>query len=158
MQTIYEADIHDAPLWHEYQGYRLNTRIQNPRTQWKPDEKLRNLTPAMVMKSRSKQELNDLWRAKNPCNRGRCCPGTYVPNHSANNNVWQANNSARVATQNVWTTVSNQRANKNVWQETDSDIEETDVDHIEQFAEKFMKQLERSKRVRKCSSFKQAYF
>ncbi|KAK1382921.1 putative 5'-_3' exoribonuclease [Heracleum sosnowskyi] len=248
-KTITEADIQDTQLWHEYQGYRPNTRIQNPHRQWKPDEKLRDPTPAMIMKgggigwaggrgkfvveeakktssaqrdsnfgpnsmarygtphnfkhnnhekwrpsglgratrvtaafkpnepqiynmqqdfiradarnvekARSIREINDARGSKNPGNRERCRAGAYVPSHSANNNVWQEKGSARVTTQNSWTTTSNRRANKKVWQETDSDIEECDVGHVEQLAEKFTKQLEGSKKVRKCSSFKQPNF
>lgn len=51
MQTITETDIHETQLWHEYQGHRPVTGFQNPHRQWKTDKKVRNSTPAVIMKN-----------------------------------------------------------------------------------------------------------
>ncbi|KAK1382922.1 putative 5'-_3' exoribonuclease [Heracleum sosnowskyi] len=50
-ETITEADIHDTQLWHEYQGHRPVTGLQNPHRQWKTDKKVTNSTPPVIMKN-----------------------------------------------------------------------------------------------------------
>lgn len=50
-ETVTEADIHETQLWHEYQGHRPVTRLQNPHRQWKTDKRVTNSTPAVIMKN-----------------------------------------------------------------------------------------------------------
>ncbi|KAL1827773.1 hypothetical protein ACET3Z_006185 [Daucus carota] len=172
-KTIYKDYIYETQLWHEYQGFRPNTRIQNPHWQSKTDEKLTDLTSRGTphnFNSPLHHNNNENWRGSSWDRGTTRVTEAIKPNEQqlyndnmsfskrhGSGNVWRAKSSARFEAQDAWISTSG-GANKNVWQDLDSDTEESDLGHVEQLAVKFTEQLERRKSMRKCSGFKWADF
>nr|XP_017233441.1 PREDICTED: 5'-3' exoribonuclease 3-like [Daucus carota subsp. sativus] len=175
-KTIYKDYIYETQLWHEYQGFRPNTRIQNSHRQWKTDEKLTDLAScgtAHNFNSPLHQNYN-VNRRTSSWDRGTTRVTEAIKTNEQQlynaqrdnmsfskrhgpGNVRRAKSSARIEAQDAWISTSG-GANKNVWQDLDSDTEESDLGHVEQLAVNFTEQLERRKSMRKCSGFKRADF
>ena len=139
MQTIYKDYIYETQLWHEYQGFRPNTRIQNPHWQSKTDENLTDLASRGTphnFNSPLHHNNNENWRASSWDRGTTRVTEAIKPNEQqlynaqrdnmsfskrhGPGNVRRAKSSARDEAQDAWISTSG-GANKNVWQDLDSE-------------------------------------